>query len=100
MASAIEKGNPNFYLSGMSAVMTQIEDDLVIPAGPLEIIAGGGLSSKDVERIFALSVRDAHLASLFEILPDFAPWVLRAPEFKKHLAQDSLRVLEGKVVIK
>ena len=100
MASVLDKINPNFYLSGMSAVMTTIEDEFLVPAGPAEIIAGKGLSDKDIDRIFCLSVRDAHFASLYEILNDFTPWLLRTQELKKHLAKDSLRILEEKVVIK
>ena len=58
------------------------------------------MSNKDIEQIYALSVRDAHLASLFEILPDFIPWVLKTPDWKKTLAEDALGILDGKVVIK
>jgi hypothetical protein len=99
-ASILEKSNPNFYLSGMSAVMTCIENDFLVPAGPAEIIAGNGLSDKDIDRVFSLSVRDAHMASMYELLDDFTPWLLRNPELKKRIAKDSLRILEGKVVIK
>jgi hypothetical protein len=100
LASVLKEINPNFYLSGMSAVMTSIENDFLVPAGPVEIIAGNGLNEKDIDQILSLSVRDAHLASLYEILDDFTPWLLRTPELKAHLAQDSSAVLKGKVVIR
>ena len=100
MASVLDKVNPNFYLSGMVAIMTKIEDEFLVPAGPAEIIAGNGLNDKDIDAILSLSIRDAHLASLYELLDDFTPWLLRTPELKKHLARDSLRILKGKVVIK
>ena len=100
MASVLEKINSNFYLSGMSAVMTCIENDFLVPAGPAEIIAGNGLSDKDIDRVFSLSVRDAHMASMYELMDDFTPWLLKNPELKKRMAKDSMRVLKEKVVIK
>jgi hypothetical protein len=96
----LEKVNPNFYLSGMSAVMSSIDNKFLVPAGPAEIIAGDGLSERDIDQIYSLSVRDAHLASLYELLSDFTPWLLKTPEFKKRLAENSLNILQGKVVIK
>jgi hypothetical protein len=100
ITSVLEKVNPNFYLSGMSAVMSSIENEFLVPAGPAEIIAGNGLSEKDIDQIYSLSVRDAHLASLYELLSDFTPWLLKTPEFKKRLAEHSFDRLSGKVVIK
>ena len=100
VASILQKINPNFYLSGMSAVMTCIDNDFLVPAGAAEIIAGKGLSDKDIDQIFSLSVRDAHLASLYELLDDFTPWLLKTPDFKKRLAKESLKLLGDKVVVK
>jgi hypothetical protein len=97
----LEKTKPNFYLSGMSAVMSKMGNDYLTPAGPLEIIAGGGLNNSDIEQALSLSVRDAHMASLFEMVPDFVPrlwW--ESPDWQPRLAKDSLALLEGKVVIK
>lgn len=96
----VEMVDVNFYLSGMLAVMCCIEDDYLVPAGPLEIIATGGLKCEDIEKILSIKIRDAHLASLLETLPDFVPWMLKSPDWKRRVAQDSLRLLEGNVVIK
>jgi hypothetical protein len=100
MAKTLDKVNPNFYLSGMSAVMTRAQDDFLLPAGPAEIIAGNGLNTEDIERILSLSVRDAHLASLFEMFPDFTPWLSKTSDWKTRLAKKLLQRLDGKVVIK
>ena len=100
IAGKVEKIDPNFYLSGMLPVMTRAENDYLVPAGPLEIISGGGLNKEDFERMLSIKVRDAHLAALHETLPDFIPWILRNSGWKKRLAQDALRSLEGKVVVK
>ncbi len=100
ITTVLEKVNPNFYLSGMSAVMSSIDNRFLVPAGPAEIIAGDGLSEKDIDQIYCLNVHDAHLASLYELLSDFTPWLLKNPEIKKRLAEHSLELLKGKVVIK
>jgi copper homeostasis protein CutC len=88
------------YISGMLALMTRIEEDCLIPAGPVEIIAGGGITSNDIEQMRSLTVRDAHLAALFETVPDIVPAGLNAPGWKRQLAGDCSRLLEGKVVVK
>jgi hypothetical protein len=98
--SQVEAIDTNFYLSGMLAVMSCIEDDYIIPAGPLEIIAKGGLKTEDIEKILSLKIRDAHLASLIETLPDFVPWMLKSPDWKSRIAKESYGLLNGKVVIK
>ena len=88
------------YISGMLALMTRIEEDCLIPAGPVEIIAGGGITSNDIEQMRSLTVRDAHLAALFETVPDIVPAGLNAPDWKRKLAGDCSRLLEDKVVVK
>jgi hypothetical protein len=100
IAGCVENIKAHMYLSGMQVVMIRIKDDALIPAGPLEIIAGGGLTEGDLHQILSMTVRDAHLASLFETIPDIAPWVIETPDWKEHLASDCFRLLEDKVVIK
>jgi hypothetical protein len=100
IAAQVEKVEANFYLSGMLPVMTLVENDFVVPAGPVEIVAAGGLSAEDIEKMLSTKIRDAHLASLLETLPDFIPWLLTSSDWKSRLTKDSLRRLEGKVVIK
>jgi len=88
------------YLSGMLAMMTRIQEDRLIPAGPAEIIAGGGITSNDIEQMRSMTVRDAHLAALFETVPDIAPAGLDAQDWKRQLAEDCCRLLEDKAVVK
>lgn len=88
------------YLYGMLAVMTKIQEDSLIPAGPIEMISGGSLTKQDLEQIQTLSVRDAHLAALTHTLlnipiPDQAPIHL-----KTQLAADCFMLLRQKVVVK
>jgi hypothetical protein len=100
IARRVETIKPNFYLSGMLPVMTLVDNDFIVPAGPVEILAGGGLTDDDIEKILSIKVRDAHVASLLETLPDFMPALLKSYDWKARIAKDSLRRLEGKVVIK
>ncbi len=100
IANSVEKVDSNFYLSGMLSVMTLIEDNMMIPAGPLEIISKGGINGNDVDKILSTKVRDAHFASLLETLPDFVPSMIKLTDWKYQLTKDSFRLLEGKVVIK
>lgn len=100
IADIVKKVDTGIYLSGMQAVMKRTEADMLIPAGPVEIIAAGGLSGDDLERIRSLTVKDAHLASLFETIPDVAPWLTRTAGWKHHLAGDCWRLLKEAVVVK
>ncbi len=100
MADIVKGVTAYTYLSGMQAVMVRIGNGALIPAGPIEILAGGGLANNDIEKILSLSVRDAHVASLFETVPDVAPWVTKTADWKKQLAVDCYPLLEDKVVIK
>jgi hypothetical protein len=99
-ATVVEKVNTNTYLSGMQTVMVRAKDNELIPAGPVEIIAGGGLTKRDLNKILSLTVKDAHLASLFETLPDVAPWAIETNKWQKDLAAECFELLDGKIVIK
>ena len=88
------------YLSGMLAVMAETDDGCLIPAGPAEIIAGGGITRDDIEKMLSLTVREAHIAGLFETVSDIVPKELRVPGRKKELASDCQQLLEGKMVLK
>ncbi len=87
------------YLSGMQAVMNRTSNGGLIPAGPVEIIADGGLKPEDIERIGSLTVADAHLASLLETVADVAPQACE-PGWRERLAEECGVLLEGKVVVR
>jgi len=99
-AHLVSQVSTDCYLSGMLAVMSRINNDCLVPSGTAEIIAGGGLSDNDIEKMLSLTVRDAHIAGLFEMILDAIPPELRPLGWKKQLATDCFRLLEGKVVIK
>jgi len=63
---------PDLYLSGMQAIGLEINDQL-LPAGPLEIIASGGLDTEQYERIGQVTVLQSHIASLYDTIMDVSP---------------------------
>ncbi len=66
------KIRPDLYLSGMQAIGFRT-DARLLPAGPLEIIASGGLSAEQYERIGEVSVLQSHIASLYDTIMDVFP---------------------------
>ena len=101
IAEIVEQVPTHNYLSGMQTVMCQLENGCLVPAGPLEIIAGGGLTKSDIGQILSGTIKDAHLASLIDTLPDFMPAVDHdMPGWKEHLSDEYKNVLAGKVIIK
>ena len=64
--------DPDPYLSGMQAVGFRAGNRL-LPVGPLEIIASGGLSNEQYEQLGEVTVLQAHIASLFDIIMDVSP---------------------------
>jgi hypothetical protein len=100
VAKLVSNVPTNTYLSGMIAVMTRISGGYLIPAGPVEILAGGGFKKDDIEQLLSLTVRDAHIGGLSDTLPDLPAWVAPSPEWKTKLAADIAQLLENKVVIK
>jgi hypothetical protein len=100
IARLVSNVTTNVYLSGMTAVMTRIGYDLLIPAGPVEILAGGGIRPDDIERLRSLTVKDAHLSAMFETLPDLPFLASQTPDWKTKLAADAARLLNDRVVIK
>lgn len=64
--------SPDLYLSGMQAVGFRAGDRL-LPAGPLEIIASGGIDAEQYARIGEVTVWQSHIASLFDFFMDVAP---------------------------
>jgi hypothetical protein len=80
--------------------MTLIGEGYLVPAGPVEIIAGGGITTGDVEKMLSLTLREAHLADMLETVLDAVPKALLQPDWKTHLARGNYRFLAGKVVVK
>ncbi|MDY0038878.1 MAG: hypothetical protein RBS57_01085 [Desulforhabdus sp.] len=88
------------YLSAIAAVLAGADEYHLIPAGPIEIMAGGGIKGEDIERMLQITVREAHLAGLFETAPDGVPSQLRPQGWEKRLARECSELLRNKVAVK
>ncbi|OGR24753.1 MAG: hypothetical protein A2277_16650 [Desulfobacterales bacterium RIFOXYA12_FULL_46_15] len=99
LAGFIAQARTDAYLDGMLAVMARVGDHLV-PAGPLELAAGKGMILADMDRLSRLTVREAHLADLFDTLQDALPANTLPHGWKRQLARDTFRSLKDKVVMK
>jgi hypothetical protein len=86
------------YLSGMQTVMTSIDGVGLVPAGPAEIAAAGGLGLGDRRRMLDMSVRDAHVASLFQTVEDVTPDAV-APGWREVLARELTTKLSEDLVV-
>jgi hypothetical protein len=100
MADTIRRIPTAGYLSGMQTVMIRQGQERLVPAGPIEIIAEKGLTDLDTEKILGMTVEDAHLASLFETIPDIAPEMMTSAAWKDEIARDCFETLRGRVIVK
>lgn len=98
-AEHISQTPSDIYLSGMQAIMYRLDDDLLLPVGPLGMIAKGGLSQDQIKKIGSLTVQDAHMASLMDTLPDILLPEERPDQWHLRLAKASRRLLEERVVV-
>ena len=71
-ARGIENISSDLYLSGMQTIGLE-SDGQLLPAGPLEIIASGGLDSGQYEQIGEVTVLQSHIASLYDTITDVVP---------------------------
>ena len=99
-AEAVSGVPTDRYLSGMQTVMIAREGGLLLPAGPLEMMARQGLTDLDTERMLSMTMEDAHLASLFETIPDIAPGEAAAAAWKERMSRDAFDALRERVVVK
>ncbi len=67
-----KKLRPDLYLSGMQTIGLKTGGQL-LPAGPLEIIASGGLDTEQYEKVGEVTVLQSHIASLYDTIMDVVP---------------------------
>ena len=80
--------------------MKHVHGNRLIPAGPMEIIASGGLNASDITRIMDITIRDAHLGAPFETVPDLLPQDAKIMDWKERLASDCYLLLQDRIVVK
>ena len=98
LAGFVAQARTDAYMDGMLAVMARVGDHLV-PAGPVELMAGG-MTLADMDHLSRLTVREAHLADLFETLQDAVPAGSLPQGWRRQLAKDIFQSLKDKVVMK
>jgi hypothetical protein len=98
LAGFVARARTDAYVDGMLAVMARVGDHLV-PAGPVELMAGG-MTLADMDHLSRLTVREAHLADLFETLQDAVPADTLPHGWKRQWAKDTFQSLKDKVVMK
>lgn len=98
VAALVREVPTSGYLSGMQTVMTPIDGVGLVPAGPAEIAAAGGLGSSERQRMLEMTVLDAHVASLVDTVGDSAPDVV-AVGWREALAREAATQLSDKVVL-
>jgi hypothetical protein len=98
LAGFVAQARTDAYMDGMLAVMARSGDHLM-PAGPVELMAGG-MTPADMDRLSRLTVREAHLADLFETLQDAVPANTLPHGWKRQWVKDTFQSLKDKVVMK
>ena len=88
IANCVSSVSTNMYLSGMQTIMCQIDNNFLIPAGPLEIISNGGLDHNDIDRILESRIYYTHIASLFETISDILTNKNDQKEWKEKISND------------
>ena len=83
----------------MQGVMRQLDETLLLPAGLVEIMASGGLKQHQLQQLRTLTVQNALLAGLAEILPDIRYHDTMPANWPLYLAAKSHEKLMDKVVI-
>ena len=99
LAKQLAQVPTDISLLGMQGVMRQLDETLLLPAGLVEIMASGGLKQHQLQQLRTLTVQNALLAGLAEILPDIRYHDTMPANWPLYLAAKSHEKLTDKVVI-
>lgn len=88
------------FVTGMNVVMTRYPDGSASPPGAVELIASGGLTAQDLDRIKDISVFDANLSGLLEFYGDIMQGKKDAGSCPAHIANGELRKVRSRLVEK
>lgn len=88
------------YLSGMQTIMTMSDEGSIVPAGPIEIIASGGINDKDVEKILKINILNAHKASMIDTVNDLKVNSSENPNWKETISKENYAQLNSQVVVR
>ena len=91
------KLRPDLYLSGMQTIGLK-SDGQLLPAGPLEIIACGGLDADQYQQIGEVTVLQSHIASLYDTVMDVAPRAGKCDRTKEEITKLVHDAVASKIV--
>jgi hypothetical protein len=97
---SISKISASKYLSGMQAIMTKTDESSIVPAGPIEIIASGGISDSDVKNILEITILNAHKASMIDTVTDLKVNKAENTNWKEIISNENYLDLKSEVVIR
>jgi hypothetical protein len=99
-ASSISKICASKYLSGMQTIMTMTDESSIVPAGPIEIMASGGICDTDVDKILNINILDAHKASMIDTVTDLKVNKSENTNWKEIISKENYHKLKSEVVIR
>ena len=99
-AQTIAAVKTDSYLSGMQLVCTENSAGGLVPAGPLEIAAAGGLSADDARQMVNTGLREAHLASIVDSVSDAARDLVGHEGWRVEVAVELASLLNSRVLVK
>ncbi|MGZ2356702.1 hypothetical protein LRE75_08405 [Streptomyces sp. 372A] len=107
LAERIREVPAAVHLAGLQCAALVTRTGSSGPAGPLELIAGGGLTPSMLERVCGIPVATAQAAALLEVLPhvvarkdlpdNWRPWAAEALRARDDGRLPRLRLREGEV---
>ena len=86
-AETIMNYNCAGYISGPVFALNQTVEGLLVPAGPLEIIHGGGINLEQLDHLMNATVKDAHIMGLYSSYPELVHPALRKDNWSHILGE-------------
>lgn len=99
-AELVSQTPTNYYLSGMLAIMATMDTVGLVPAGPLEIISSRGITRQDIDQLRRVTISQAHLAGLWETIPNVILPELLKSGWKQELAVSGSCLPKNSIIIK
>ena len=100
LASSILNVETNNYLSGMQTIMIMRDNNSIVPAGLIELIATGGINENDFHKVLKINVFDAHKASMLDTLTDLKIDYSRDECWKEIISKQNYIDLKENLIIR
>ena len=97
-AELISKVPTKNYLCGSEPIMVRYADDTVKPAGPVEIVAKGGLTIEDYQKLNKMSVQTANSVAYPNIYRVVSPIAEQDPDLLSVTREDLVAKHKGELI--